>query len=146
MLVAKLEILGDIDRRGAIRFDADRPTTLRAPDGEPLDVVVDDFSRTGFRFTSDVDLPIGTLVSLGLSGAGSRVAMIMRKRADSYGCAFMRALTDDEIGRAFKGQEAILAEISSALEARFAFAEEERNKPINRVKSLLDALRRSLQH
>lgn len=145
MLVAKLEILGDIDRRGAIRFDSDSPSTLRVPDGEPVDVVVDDFSRTGFHFTANVDLPIGTLVSLGLSGAGSRAAQIMRRRNNGYGCAFMKALTDEEIGRAFKGQEAILAEISSALEARFAFAEEERNKPLNRVKALLLQLRRTLR-
>lgn len=145
MLVAKLEILGDIDRRGAIRFDSDSPSTLRVSDGEPVDVVVDDFSRTGFHFTANVDLPIGTLVSLGLSGAGSRAAQIMRRRNNGYGCAFMKALTDEEIGRAFKGQEAILAEISSALEARFAFAEEERNKPLNRVKALLLQLRRTLR-
>ena len=145
MLVAKLEILGDIDRRGSIRFDSDSPSTLRVSDGEPVDVVVDDFSRTGFHFTANVDLPIGTLVSLGLSGAGSRAAQIMRRRNNGYGCAFMKALTDEEIGRAFKGQEAILAEISSALEARFAFAEEERNKPLNRVKALLLQLRRTLR-
>ncbi len=145
MLVAKLEILGDIDRRGSIRFDADSPSTLRAPDGEPIDVVIDDFSRTGFHFTGNVDLPIGTLVSLGLSGAGSRAARIMRRRNNGYGCAFMKALTDEEIGRAFKGQEEILAEISSALEARYAFADDERYKPLNRVKAMLDALRRTLR-
>ena len=145
MLVAKLEILGDIDRRGSIRFDTDSPSTLRAPDGEPIDVVIDDFSRTGFHFTGNVDLPIGTLVSLGLSGAGSRAARIMRRRNNGYGCAVRTALTDEEIGRAFKGQEEILAEISSALEARYAFADDERYKPLNRVKAMLDALRRTLR-
>ena len=144
MLIAKLEILGDIDRRGAIRFDADSPSTLRAPDGAPLDVVVEDFSRTGFRFTADVDLPIGTLVSLGLSGAGARAARVMRRSDNSYGCAFMKALTDEEIGRAFKGQEAILAELSSALEARFSFADDD-GKPMHRVRALLDSLRKLLR-
>jgi hypothetical protein len=145
MLVAKLEILGDIDRRGTIRFDADSPSTLRVADGEPINVVVDDFSRTGFHFTGNVDLPIGTLVSLGLSGAGSRAARIMRRRDNGYGCAFMKALTDEEIGRAFRGQEEVLAEISSALEARFAFVEGERAKPMNRVRMLLQQLRDSLR-
>ncbi|HSI16387.1 MAG TPA: PilZ domain-containing protein [Sphingomonas sp.] len=143
--MAKLEVLGDIDRRGAVRFDTDSSSTLRMPDGAPFDVIVDDFSRSGFHFTANIDLPIGTLVSLGLSGAGSRAARIMRRRDNGYGCAFMKALTDEEIGRAFRGQEAVLAEISSALEARFAFAEEERNRPINRIRSLLLALRRSLR-
>lgn len=119
MLVAKLEILGDIDRRGAIRFDADSPSTLRTPDGAPIDVRVEDFSRTGFRFGSELDLPVGTLVSLGLSGAGSRAAKIVRRSGNSYGCAFMKALTEEEIAHAFRGQEHILADLSAALSARF---------------------------
>lgn len=119
MLVAKLEILGDIDRRGAIRFDADSPSTLRTPDGAPIDVQVEDFSRTGFRFGSELDLPVGTLVSLGLSGAGSRAAKIVRRSGNSYGCAFMKALTEEEIAHAFRGQEHILADLSAALAARF---------------------------
>lgn len=119
MLVAKLEILGDIDRRGAIRFDADSPSTLRVPDGAPIDVQVEDFSRTGFRFSSDLDLPVGTLVSLGLSGAGSRAAKVVRHSGRTYGCAFMKALTEEEIAHAFRGQEQILADLSAALAARF---------------------------
>ncbi|RYE00735.1 MAG: PilZ domain-containing protein [Sphingomonadales bacterium] len=122
MLVTKLEILGDIDRRGAIRFDADSPSTLRVPDGKPIDVIVEDFSRTGFRFVADVDLPIGTLVSLGLSGAGSRAARVMRRRGNSYGCAFMEALSTEDVARAFKGQESVLADLSQRLDARFRAA------------------------
>lgn len=119
MLVAKLEILGDIDRRGAIRFDTDSPSTLRTPDGGPIDVQVEDFSRTGFRFSSEIDLPVGTLVSLGLSGAGSRAAKVVRRSGSTYGCAFMKALTEEEIAHAFKGQEQVLADLSAALMARF---------------------------
>ncbi|WP_066800051.1 PilZ domain-containing protein [Sphingomonas soli] len=122
MLVTKLEILGDIDRRGAIRFDADSPSTLRVPDGKPIDVTVEDFSRTGFRFISEADLPIGTLVSLGLSGAGSRAARIVRRRDNVYGCAFMVALSADDMARAFKGQESVLADLSARLDARFQAA------------------------
>jgi len=128
MLVTKLEILGDIDRRGAIRFDAESPSTLRVPDGKPIDVTVEDFSRTGFRFTTNLDLPLGTLVSLGLSGAGSRAARIVRRRGNGYGCAFMVALSEEDIARAFKGRESVLADLSSKLEARFRFAEEERER------------------
>lgn len=130
MLVAKLEILGDIDRRGAIRFDVDSPSTLRVPDGAPVDVQVEDFSRTGFRFLSDLDLPVGTLVSLGLSGAGSRVAKIVRRKDNTYGCAFMKALTEEEIARAFKGQEAVLADLSAALAERFGKEPKARSKPL----------------
>lgn len=141
MLVTKLEILGDIDRRGAIRFDADSPSTLRMSDSRPIDVRVEDFSRTGFRFVSDVDFPIGTLVSLGLSGAGSRAARIMRRRGDRYGCAFMVALTTEEIDRAFKGQENVLADLSARLHERFQMAEEQRaqqaRRPLARLKRLI---------
>lgn len=142
MLVTKLEILGDIDRRGAIRFDTDSPSTLRAPEGKPIDVTVEDFSQTGFRFVADIDLPIGTLVSLGLSGAGSRAARIMRRKGNSYGCAFMAALSDEDIARAFKGQENVLADLSAKLEARFREAEEERER--RRYESALERLKRWL--
>lgn len=141
MLVAKLEILGDIDRRGAIRFDADSPSTLRTPEGEPIDVRVEDFSRTGFRFVSDADLPIGTLVSLGLSGAGARAARIMRRKGDTYGCAFMKALSEEDIARAFTGQEHVLADLSERLARRFAEAEEERaRRGVGRAGRLIAAV------
>lgn len=144
MLTAKVDILGDIDRRGAIRFDVDSPSTLRAPDGKPIDVIVEDFSRTGFRIFSTVDLPVGTLISLGLSGAGARVAQVMRVRGDSYGCAFMKPLTDSEVELAFQGQEAILANLSQAIATRFATAPAPTNEPMDRVKRLLEKLRRTL--
>ena len=139
LLVAKLEILGDIDRRGAIRFDTDSPSTLRTPDGGPIDVQVEDFSRTGFRFVSDVDLPIGTLVSLGLSGAGSRAAKVMRRKDNVYGCAFMKAFTEEDIARAVKGQEEVLADLSAALAERFS------KEPKPRGKALFPPLRRLIR-
>lgn len=145
MLVAKLEVLGDIDRRGAIRFDADSPSTLRTPDGIPIDVTVENFSRTGFRFVTEVDFPIGTLVSLGLSGAGARAARIVRRRGDSYGCAFMKPLTSEEAVRAFKGQDSILSELASALEARFVSAEQARNTPMNRARAMVESVSRFLK-
>src|SRR5689334_7942582 len=74
LLVARLEVMGEIDARGAIRFRVDSATTLRGMDGKPFDVTVENFSRTGFLFVADVDLPVGTLVSVGLSGAGVREA------------------------------------------------------------------------
>ncbi|RYD54527.1 MAG: PilZ domain-containing protein [Sphingomonadales bacterium] len=145
MLVTKLEILGDIDRRGAIRFDADSPSTLRVPDGKPIDVRVEDFSRTGFLFVSDTDLPIGTLVSLGLSGAGSRAARIVRRRGQTYGCAFMAPLSDEDIARAFKGQESVLADLSAKLDARFRAAEERAQQRAQESKGVFDQFRRWLR-
>ncbi|RYD87226.1 MAG: hypothetical protein EOP61_36000 [Sphingomonadales bacterium] len=91
--------------------------------------MVEDFSRTGFRFISEADLPIGTLVSLGLSGAGSRAARIVRRRDNVYGCAFMVALSQDDMARAFTGQESVLADLSARLDVRFRFNPERREQP-----------------
>ncbi len=70
LLVARIEVLGEIDARGAVRFHVDGDSTVRGMNGEPVDVRVENFSRTGFLFTGDVDLPVGTLISVGLSGSG----------------------------------------------------------------------------
>lgn len=144
MLTAKVDILGDIDRRGAIRFDVDSPSTLRAPDGKPIDVIVEDFSRTGFRISTEVDLPVGTLISLGLAGAGARVAQILRVRGNRYGCAFMKPLTDAEVAQAFQGQEAILADLARTLATRLGQVDDPATVPISRVKQMIDKLRRTL--
>ncbi|MBA15274.1 MAG: hypothetical protein CMN73_02855 [Sphingomonas sp.] len=118
MLVGRLEILGNVDRRGAVRFDVDAATTLRAHDGRPVEVIVEDFSRTGFRMVSDVSLPVDTLVSLGLSGSGARLACVVWRDGRKHGCMFLEPLTDDEIGRAFVGQKDILANIEDAMTRR----------------------------
>ncbi|QIG79260.1 PilZ domain-containing protein [Stakelama tenebrarum] len=118
MLVGKVEILGNVDRRGAIRFDVGAASTLRAGDGRPLEVIVEDFSRTGFRFLADLSLPVDTLVSLGLSGAGARLACIVWRDGRAHGCMFLEPLTQEEITRAFRGQDEIVADLAASLEQR----------------------------
>lgn len=115
MTAAKLDVLGDIDRRGAIRFDIGSPSTLRLPGGAPIDVDVDNFSRTGFRFRADIDLPVGTLVSLGLSGAGARAARVIRRRDDAYGCMFLTPVSHDALAQAFPAEDEVLVDLSAAL-------------------------------
>lgn len=115
MLVARLEVVGEVDARGAIRFNVDSATTLRGMDGVPFDVVVENFSRTGFLFSGDVDLPVGTLVSVGLSGAGVREAKIVRRDEQHYGCEFLMPLPKRELIHAFKGQARVLADLQAAL-------------------------------
>ena len=81
MLVARLEVLGEIDARGSVRFEVHSESTLRAADGKPFDVLIDNFSRTGFLFLSDGEFPAGTLVAIGLSGAGAREAKTIMRLA-----------------------------------------------------------------
>ena len=115
MLVARLEVVGEVDARGAIRFAVDSTTTLRGMDGAPFDVVVENFSRTGFLFTGEVDLPVGTLVSVGLSGAGVREAKVVRRDGQQHGCEFLMPLPKRELVHAFKGHSRVLADLQAAL-------------------------------
>jgi hypothetical protein len=129
MLVGRLEILGQVDRRGAIRFDVATESTLRGVDGRPLDVMVEDFSATGFRFAAKVALPVDTLISLGLSGAGARLASIVWRDGEQHGCMFLEPLTPGEMTRAFQSGEARVADIAAALSARSAAAASEEPAP-----------------
>ncbi len=133
MLVARVEVLGEIDARGAVRFVIDRESTVRGMDGEPFDVVVENFSRTGFLFIGDADLPAGTLISVGLSGAGAREARVVRRDGPRHGCEFLMPLPRREFDHAFRGQEDVVAEIEAELERR---------APRKQARSWLDWLRR----
>ncbi len=115
VLVARLEVLGEVDRRGAIRFVVDGETTARGMDGTPVDVIVEDFSRTGFRFVGDVDFPVGTLVSIGLAGAGAREAKVIRRDGPRHGCEFLVPLPQSVMKKAFRGQEEVVAALEAAL-------------------------------
>ncbi|MDF7777943.1 PilZ domain-containing protein [Sphingomonas sp. AOB5] len=118
MLVARLEVLGSTDRRGAIRYEVDSGSTLRGLDGEPFDVIVTDFSRTGFAFVGEVDLPIGTVVSVGLSGAGARGGRIVWCGENCYGCEFLEPLPEVLMAQAFRGQKHRIAELEAELARR----------------------------
>ena len=122
MLVARLEVLGEIDERGSVRFTVDADTTLRGMDGEPFDVVVENFSRTGFLFVADVEFPIGTLVMIGLSGARAREAKVIRRDGQTYGCEFLVPLPRRELEHAFRGQDAVVADLQAAIERRYRAA------------------------
>lgn len=155
MLVARLEVLGEIDERGAVRFTVDSASTVRGMNGEPVNVIVENFSRTGFLFVADVDFPAGTLVSIGLSGAGVREAKVVRREGREHGCEFLMPLPRRELDRAFKGQDLVLADLEAALERRFrevAAAEvrveprlELEPAPPSRLATLIAALRRLLK-
>lgn len=87
-------------RRAGTRAAVARPSTLRA--GEvPLDVTVEDLSRTGFCFSSAVAIPEGTAVRVGLAGAGRAAAEVTWRRGERHGCVFRPALARAQVDAAF---------------------------------------------
>ena len=123
MLVARLEVLGEVDPRGAIRVHVASESTLRGADGRPFEVLVDNFSRTGFLFVSDEEFPSGTLVAIGLSGAGSREAQVVWREGRRHGCEFLVPLPQSKMARAFQGQADVLANLEAELRRRLAPAQ-----------------------
>lgn len=91
----------DERRAGSDRVAVQRPSTVRAEDFRPRDVVVEDLSSTGFRFVSATPVTIGTLLHVGLGGSGMSQARVVRADADHYGCEFVRPLSEDQLARAF---------------------------------------------
>lgn len=115
MLIARLEVWGSMDARGSVRFLVDRGTTVRGMDGKPFDAQVENFSRTGFLFSADVDLPLGTLIWIGLSGAGAREAKVIRRDGPRHGCEFLMPLSQRDMQHAFRSQEDIIADLEELL-------------------------------
>lgn len=141
MLVARVEVLGEIDARGGIRFTVDQESVVRGLDGVPVDVIVENFSRTGFLFVGEVDLAIGTLISIGLSGAGAREAKVVRRDGDAHGCEFLMPLPSRDMTNAFRGQEELVSSIEAALERRYRETEAEADAPPGGIR---EAIRRLL--
>jgi hypothetical protein len=123
VLVARLEVLGEVDPRGAIRFHVASESTLRSADGKPIEVLVDNFSRTGFLFVSDEEFAPGTLIAIGLSGAGSREAQVVWREGRRHGCEFLVPLPQSKMARAFQGQSEILANLEAELRKRMPLAQ-----------------------
>ncbi|WP_184086133.1 PilZ domain-containing protein [Sphingomonas xinjiangensis] len=115
MLVARLEVLGEIDQRGAVRFYVAGEARLRGGDGGPVDVQIENLSRTGFLFLSPLEYPVGTLVTIGLSGAGLREARVVRSEGERHGCEFLEPLAETQMERAYRGQASMFAELREAL-------------------------------
>jgi hypothetical protein len=94
------------ERRLTERRMVDEASTLRGPDQHPLDVMVSDLSRSGFKVLSDRELPLGAIVHLGLPGTGRLAARVVRRSGDRYGCEFVEYLSHDQVADAF-GQSTV---------------------------------------
>ena len=84
----------------AARVTLDRPATMRDPSRAPIDVRVRDLSATGALLEAEAGLPIGTLVSLGLAGAGLQLARVVRETPGAMAIEFMLPLDAAAVSRA----------------------------------------------
>lgn len=91
------------DDRSAERFPVLLDGTLRNPQAEPQDVVIDDLSATGFRTATARGLVVGDIITLGIFGVGLRTARVQRADDGHYGCRFVAPLTAEELASALAG-------------------------------------------
>jgi len=90
-----------MNARAAERRSTDAPSTMRADNGAPVDVLVLDISRSGVRIVTDAPLQIGQEITIGLAGAGVTRAYVAWARGNEYGCAFERPMAPEDEARAF---------------------------------------------
>lgn len=97
--VAKLYDDDRLAERHSVMLDG----TLRNPQAEPQDVIIDDLSATGFRTVLAMGLAVGDVITLGVFGVGLRSAQVMRKSEGQYGCQFLEPLSAEELASALCG-------------------------------------------
>lgn len=90
-----------MNARTAERRPTDAPSTMRADNGAPVDVVVLDISRSGVRIQTDAELEVGQEITIGLAGAGVTRAYVAWAQGGEYGCAFERPIAPEDEMRAF---------------------------------------------
>jgi hypothetical protein len=104
--VACLNITMMIDRahcrREDTRVTVNRPSTIRTSDTRPRDVTVEDLSQAGFSFSSSSPVPAGTIIHVGLAGAGRTCAEVTWRQGDRYGCRFRSPLSAAQRQEAFR--------------------------------------------
>ncbi|RYF19839.1 MAG: PilZ domain-containing protein [Oxalobacteraceae bacterium] len=87
-------------RRDSNRSPILQFSTLRVADA-PYNVRVEDLSPAGFAFTSTTPVAIGTIVYVGLVGAGRANAQVVWRGDQRHGCVFAPTLTTAQIEKAF---------------------------------------------
>ncbi|MDO7833840.1 PilZ domain-containing protein [Sphingobium sp. HBC34] len=85
--------------RAARRQDVHRPSTLRADDGVPVDVLLEDVSITGCRIAGVPDMARGEAILIGLAGVGARLARVIWIEESRAGCHFDAPLSAEEFAR-----------------------------------------------
>ena len=107
-------------RRTRRRSTIARASTVRTDYSGPIDVSVEDLSQDGFRFSTNMSIASGTLIRVGLAGAGQASAQIAWQNGESHGCIFLPALTDAQIEAAFShsGKAPAVASLTLEVESR----------------------------
>lgn len=95
-LPATLYLPDQSDSRAAERIPVGRTATVRV-DSKAIDAVVHDFSTSGCRVEAVVDLPVGSAISLGVSGAGRITAQVVWREGHRYGCSFDRPIPQESV-------------------------------------------------
>jgi hypothetical protein len=101
MLSATIELP---DRAGAKAARADEPchddSSVARRRAMPRPVLVENLSRTGFRYLSPAGVPIGTEIRLDLAGAGTAAATVVERDGDAHRCEFRMPLTEAQLASA----------------------------------------------
>jgi hypothetical protein len=95
-----------MNRRAWVRKSIVRSSTLRIDATLPMDVVVEDLSITGFRYSSEEPVAAGELVSVGLAGSGQADARVIWRDGARHGARFTKALAQSTIDAAFTNDQA----------------------------------------
>lgn len=84
----------------ADRVQLGRPATMRDLSRAPIDVIIENLSETGALLVAEDTLPIGTLISLGIAGAGIQLARVTRNDTGAIAAEFMVPLDAATVTRA----------------------------------------------
>lgn len=88
-------------RRLSTRRSLRADSTMRAYQDGPTDVSVVSLSTTGCAIESEQPIPVGAEISLGVPGAGSCRATVVRRDGTVHGCAFVEPLSEGAVASAF---------------------------------------------
>ncbi|WP_407696533.1 PilZ domain-containing protein [Sphingomonas abietis] len=69
-------------------------------------VTIENLSVTGCAFRADFPLEIGTVISIGMPGIGTRGGRVTRSNGEEHGCSFFLPITEEEIAQAMTEESA----------------------------------------
>lgn len=106
-LIARVYRSDPDERRAAVRYPIEVGATLRASDGQPLDVLVYDLSMTGFRIETTEALDLDAPIWIGIAGTRVNAAIIARRGPNGYGCEFVTPITFYQLTEALNPEQTV---------------------------------------
>ena len=106
-LIARVYRSDPDERRAAVRYPVEVGATLRASDGQPLDVLVYDLSMTGFRIETTEALDLDAPIWIGIAGARVNAAIVARRGPNGYGCEFVTPITFYQLTEALNPEQTV---------------------------------------